>query len=44
MAFLTQVTIDIYQEAPMVGAEGMRCFAQMIREEFSNLDCYSVRS
>ena len=38
----TQVTINIYQEAPVVGDGGMRRFAQMIREEFSNLDYYSV--
>ena len=38
----TQVTINIYQEAPVVGDGGMQRFAQMIREEFFNLDYYSV--
>ena len=38
----TQVTINIYQEAPVVGDGGMRQFAQMIREEFSALDYYGV--
>lgn len=38
----TQVTINIYQEAPIVGDGGMRRFAQMLREEFSNLDYYGV--
>ncbi len=40
----TQVIINIYQEAPIVGDGGMRRFAQMIREEFSNLDCHSLMS
>ncbi len=38
----TQVTINIYQEAPVVGDGGMRRFAQMIRDEFENLDYYGV--
>ncbi len=38
----TQVSINIYQEAPVVGEGGMRQFAQMIREEFTNLDYYNV--
>jgi len=38
----TQVTINIYQEAPIVGDGGMRRFAQMIREEFEVLDFYGV--
>ena len=38
----TQVTINIYQEAPVVGDGGMRRFAQMIRDEFEVLDFYGV--
>ncbi len=38
----TEVTINIYQEAPVVGDGGMRRFAQMIREEFECLDYYGV--
>ncbi|GEM_PF-1315179 len=36
----TQVTINIYQSAPVVGSDGMRAFAQMIRFEFEKLDYY----
>lgn len=38
----TSVTINIYQEAPVVGDSGMRQFAAMIREEFEALDYYGV--
>ncbi len=38
----TQVTINIYQEAPVVGDGGMRRFAEMIREQFLELDYYGV--
>ena len=38
----TSVTINIYQEAPVVGDGGMLQFAQMIREQFENLAYYSV--
>lgn len=38
----TQVTINIYQQAPVVGDMGMRSFAQMIREEFDALNYYGV--
>ncbi len=38
----TQVTINIYQQAPVVGNGGMRAFAQMIRSEFEQLDYYGV--
>ena len=38
----TQVTINIYQEAPVVGDGGMREFARMIRDEFDNLNYYGV--
>jgi len=38
----TSVTINIYQEAPVVGDNGMRQFAQMIRDEFEALDYYGV--
>ena len=38
----TQVTINIYQEAPVVGEGGMRQFAQMVREAFTELDYYGV--
>jgi hypothetical protein len=38
----TQVTINIYQQAPVVGNGGMRAFAQMIRDEFDQLSYYGV--
>jgi hypothetical protein len=38
----TQVTINIYQNSPVVGSDGMRAFAQMIRGEFERLDYYGV--
>jgi len=38
----TQVTINIYQEAPVVGDGGMRAFAKMIKTEFDELDYYGV--
>ena len=38
----TQVTINIYQQSPIVGDGGMRQFAQMIRREFEGLDYYGV--
>lgn len=38
----TQVTINIYQMSPVVGDNGMREFAAMIREEFEALDYYGV--
>lgn len=38
----TQVTINIYQQAPVVGDMGMRAFAQMIRTEFEALNYYGV--
>jgi hypothetical protein len=38
----TQVTINIYQQAPVVGSNGMRAFARMIRSEFEQLDYYGV--
>jgi hypothetical protein len=38
----TQVTINIYQQAPVVGTGGMKAFAQMIRGEFEQLDYYGV--
>ncbi len=38
----TQVTINSYQQAPVVGSDGMRAFARMIRGEFERLDYYSV--
>lgn len=38
----TQVTINIYQQAPVVGDGGMRTFAQMIRAEFEALSYYGV--
>jgi len=40
----TQVTINIYQQAPVVGDGGMRTFAQMIRAEFEALSYYGVVS
>ncbi len=38
----THVTINIYQQAPVVGSDGMRAFARMIRGEFERLDYYGV--
>lgn len=38
----TSVTINIYQEGPVVGDGGMREFARMIRDEFDSLDYYGV--
>ena len=38
----TQVTINIYQNGPVVGDGGMREFARMIRDEFEALDYYGV--
>ena len=38
----TSVTINIYQEAPIVGTGGMLEFAQMIRDQFETLDYYGV--
>ena len=38
----TSVTINIYQQAPVVGDGGMLQFAQMIREQFDNLAYYGV--
>lgn len=38
----THVTINIYQEAPVVGDGGMKAFARMIRDEFEELDYYGV--
>lgn len=38
----TSVTINIYQEGPLVGDGGMRQFAEMIREEFDALNYYGV--
>ena len=38
----TQVTINIYQQSPIVGDGGMRQFAQMIRREFEGMDYYGV--
>jgi hypothetical protein len=38
----TQVTINIYQEAPIVGDGGMRAFARMIRDELEACDYLSV--
>lgn len=37
-----QVTINIYQEAPIVGDGGMRTFARMIKAQFDELDYYGV--
>lgn len=36
------VTINIYQEAPVVGDGGMEQFAKMIKEEFQALNYYNV--
>lgn len=38
----TTVTINIYQQAPVVGDGGMSAFARMIRREFEALDHYGV--
>ena len=38
----TTVTINIYQQAPVVGDGGMAAFARMIRREFEALDHYGV--
>lgn len=38
----THITINIYQQAPVVGDGGMRAFAQMIRNEFDELEYYGV--
>ena len=38
----THITINIYQQAPVVGDGGMRAFAQMIRNEFEELEYYGV--
>ena len=38
----THVTINIYQEAPVVGDGGMKQFAHMIRQEFDELSYYGV--
>jgi hypothetical protein len=40
----TQVTINIYQQAPVVGDGGMRAFARMIRNEFDELAYLGVTS
>ena len=38
----TQITINIFQQAPVVGNGGMRDFAHMIREELAQLNYYGV--
>lgn len=38
----TQVTINIYQQAPVVGSNGMTEFARIIRNEFDRLDYYAI--
>lgn len=38
----THVTINIYQEAPVVGDMGMKAFASMIRDEFEELNYFGV--
>lgn len=38
----TQVTINIYQQAPIVGEGGMRAFAMMIKNQFEELNYYGV--
>lgn len=38
----THITINIYQQAPVVGDGGMRDFARLIRQEFDNLSYYGV--
>lgn len=36
------ITINIYQQAPVVGDNGMTVFARMIRQEFMALDYYNA--
>ncbi len=36
------ITINIYQQAPVVGDNGMTAFARMIRQEFLALDYYNA--
>ena len=38
----THITINIYQQSPIVGDGGMRAFARMIKSEFLALDYYGV--
>lgn len=38
----TTITVNIYQEAPLIGEGGMRQFATMIREELETIDYYGV--
>lgn len=38
----TQVTINIYQQAPVVGDGGLRDFAKMIYSEFENISYFGV--
>ena len=38
----THITINIYQQSPVVGDGGMRTFARMIKNEFLALDYYGV--
>ena len=38
----THITINIYQQSPVVGDGGMRAFARMIKSEFLALDYYGV--
>lgn len=38
----THVTINIYQEAPVVGDAGMRQFARMIKSQFDEMALYGV--
>ena len=38
----TKVTINIYQQAPIVGDGGMRAFAMMIKNQFEELNYYGV--
>lgn len=38
----THVTINIYQEAPVVGDAGMRQFARMIKSQFDELSYFGV--
>lgn len=40
----TNVTINIYQQAPIVGDGGMRSFAKMIKKEFDELSYFGVTS
>jgi hypothetical protein len=37
-----QITINIYQQAPIVGDGGMSAFAKMIRNEIATLDYYNL--